>query len=223
MTGPDDTLRSSHSDLTTLIIFHSSCVFEDPIQVSDIRAVNISDSNMTLTWKSNNNESHASFTYKIYVAGGSDSINETVNETQAVIRGLSSSTLYNITVLPFLGQTAGIPGFLQVYTCKFSPCCVVCFAFLLLWQPLTKENWWKKLFMSARTSGWQAVLSLRVVRAGAEAEAREERGLLATFLPRAQLFSLSSPGPPAQIQYACLGLGMPTSVIIQGFFSQTWP
>lgn len=87
-----------------------------PIQVSDIRAVNISDSNMTLTWKSNNNESHASFTYKIYVVGGSNPINETVNETQAVIRGLSSSTLYNITVLPFLGQTSGIPGFLQVYT-----------------------------------------------------------------------------------------------------------
>nr|XP_034351168.1 receptor-type tyrosine-protein phosphatase eta isoform X2 [Arvicanthis niloticus] len=85
-------------------------------QVSDIRAMNICSSSMTLTWKSNYNGSHTAFAYKIHVAGGTDSINQTVNKTEATILGLSSSTLYNITVHPFLGQTEGIPGFLQVYT-----------------------------------------------------------------------------------------------------------
>lgn len=85
-------------------------------QVSDVRAVNVSASSMTLTWKSNYDGSRTSFVYKIHVTGGTFSINQTVNETEATILGLSSSTLYNITVHPFLGQTEGTPGFLQVYT-----------------------------------------------------------------------------------------------------------
>ena len=44
---------------------------------------------------------------------------------------------------------------------------------------------------------WQAVLSLRVVRVGAEAEAGEEHGLLASFLAPAQLVFLNNPGPNA--------------------------
>ncbi|EDL27484.1 protein tyrosine phosphatase, receptor type, J, isoform CRA_a [Mus musculus] len=85
-------------------------------QVSDVRAMNISASSMTLTWKSNYDGSRTSIVYKIHVAGGTHSVNQTVNKTEAIILGLSSSTLYNITVHPFLGQTEGTPGFLQVYT-----------------------------------------------------------------------------------------------------------
>lgn len=88
---------------------------------------------MTLTWKSNYDGSRTSIVYKIHVAGGTHSVNQTVNKTEAIILGLSSSTLYNITVHPFLGQTEGTPGFLQVYTCKFAPCYLVGFAFLLSW------------------------------------------------------------------------------------------
>ncbi|XP_051040261.1 receptor-type tyrosine-protein phosphatase eta [Phodopus roborovskii] len=85
-------------------------------QVSDIRAVNISATNMTLTWKSNYNGSSFPYTYKIHVAGGSSAINQTVNKTEAIIQGLTPSTLYNITVRPFLCLIEGTPGFLQVYT-----------------------------------------------------------------------------------------------------------
>ncbi|XP_057638025.1 receptor-type tyrosine-protein phosphatase eta [Chionomys nivalis] len=86
-------------------------------QVFDIRAVNISATNMTLTWKIKYNDgSSFPYTYKIHVAGGTNSINQTVNKTEAIIYGLSSSTLYNITVRPFLGHIEGTPGFLQVYT-----------------------------------------------------------------------------------------------------------
>ncbi|XP_036040156.1 receptor-type tyrosine-protein phosphatase eta [Onychomys torridus] len=85
-------------------------------QVFDIRAVNISATNMTLTWKSKYNGSSLPYTYMIHVAGGTDSTNQTVNETEALILGLSSSTLYSITVRPFLDHTEGTPGFLQVYT-----------------------------------------------------------------------------------------------------------
>ncbi|CAO2579937.1 Receptor-type tyrosine-protein phosphatase eta [Lemmus lemmus] len=85
-------------------------------QVFDIRAVNISATNMTLTWKIKYNESSFPYTYKIHVAGGTNSINQTVNKTEAIIHGLSSSTLYNITVHPFLDHIEGTPGFLQVYT-----------------------------------------------------------------------------------------------------------
>ncbi|XP_052038855.1 receptor-type tyrosine-protein phosphatase eta [Apodemus sylvaticus] len=86
------------------------------LEVSDIRAVNISFLSMTLTWKSNYDGSRTSLVYRIHVAGETSSINQTVNETEAIILGLSSSTLYNITVHPFLGQMEGRPGFLQVYT-----------------------------------------------------------------------------------------------------------
>uniref|UniRef100_A0A8C2QPF6 Receptor-type tyrosine-protein phosphatase eta n=1 Tax=Cricetulus griseus TaxID=10029 RepID=A0A8C2QPF6_CRIGR len=88
----------------------------DPIKVSDIRAVSISATNMTLTWKINNNESSFCYTYKIHVAGGSSAFNQTVNKTEAIIRGLTSSTLYNITICPFLGHDEGESDFLQVYT-----------------------------------------------------------------------------------------------------------
>nr|XP_048284373.1 receptor-type tyrosine-protein phosphatase eta isoform X2 [Myodes glareolus] len=86
-------------------------------QVFDIRAVNISATNMTLTWKIKYNDGLSfPYTYKIHVAGETNSLNQTVNKTEAVIHGLSSSTLYNITVRPFLGHIEGTPGFLQVYT-----------------------------------------------------------------------------------------------------------
>ncbi|XP_052579371.1 receptor-type tyrosine-protein phosphatase eta [Peromyscus californicus insignis] len=85
-------------------------------QVFDIRAVNISATNMTLTWKSKYNGSSLPYTYKIHVAGGTNSTNQTVSETEALILGLSSSTLYSITVRPFLSHIEGTPGFLRVYT-----------------------------------------------------------------------------------------------------------
>ncbi|XP_029424410.1 receptor-type tyrosine-protein phosphatase eta isoform X2 [Nannospalax galili] len=85
-------------------------------QVFDIRVVSISATNMTLTWKKMHNGSSSSYSYKIHVARGTDSINQTTSETQVVILGLSSSTLYNIAVRPFLGDIEGTPGFLQVYT-----------------------------------------------------------------------------------------------------------
>lgn len=129
---PIDTLFSfwlGHSDY-----FYSSCVFKDSSQVFDIRAVNISATNMTLTWKIKYNDGLSfPYTYKIHVAGETNSINQTVNKTEAIIHGLSSSTLYNITVRPFLGHIEGTPGFLQVYTCKFTPWYLVWFAFLLWW------------------------------------------------------------------------------------------
>ncbi|XP_061057747.1 receptor-type tyrosine-protein phosphatase eta [Eubalaena glacialis] len=86
-------------------------------QVFDIEVVNISATGLTLTWKINDNESSSVYTYKIQVAGETDSFSLTVDETRAVITPLSSSTLYNITVWPFLNDSSeGIPGFLQVYT-----------------------------------------------------------------------------------------------------------
>uniref|UniRef100_A0A8D2BB97 Receptor-type tyrosine-protein phosphatase eta n=1 Tax=Sciurus vulgaris TaxID=55149 RepID=A0A8D2BB97_SCIVU len=85
-------------------------------QVFDIHAMNISATSMTLTWKISYNGSSSAYTYKIQVTGEASSLNLTVSETHAVVSGLSSSTLYNITVWPFLGDAEGTPGFLQVYT-----------------------------------------------------------------------------------------------------------
>uniref|UniRef100_A0A8C4LWQ5 Receptor-type tyrosine-protein phosphatase eta n=1 Tax=Equus asinus asinus TaxID=83772 RepID=A0A8C4LWQ5_EQUAS len=86
-------------------------------QVFDIQVVNISATNMTLTWKINDNESSSVYMYEIQVATETSVLNVTVNETRALISQLSPSTLYNITVRPFLGNgSKGMPGFLQVYT-----------------------------------------------------------------------------------------------------------
>uniref|UniRef100_A0A2K6LZ37 protein-tyrosine-phosphatase n=1 Tax=Rhinopithecus bieti TaxID=61621 RepID=A0A2K6LZ37_RHIBE len=86
------------------------------IQVFDVTVVNISATSLTLTWKISDNESSSNYTYKIHVAGETDSLNLTVSEARAVISGLRSSTFYRITVYPFLGDTEGTPGFLQVHT-----------------------------------------------------------------------------------------------------------
>lgn len=99
---------------------------------------------MTLTWKIKYNDgSSFPYTYKIHVAGETNSINQTVNKTEAIIHGLSSSTLYNITVRPFLGHIEGTPGFLQVYTCKFTPWYLVWFAFsvVVVVNSVTRETW----------------------------------------------------------------------------------
>ncbi|KAL1786631.1 receptor-type tyrosine-protein phosphatase eta isoform X2 [Sigmodon hispidus] len=85
-------------------------------QVFDIRAVNISATNLTLIWKSKYNGSFFPYTYKIHVAGGIGSTNQIVKKTEVLITGLRSSTLYNVTVHPFLGHTEGTPGSLRVYT-----------------------------------------------------------------------------------------------------------
>ncbi|CAI9153547.1 unnamed protein product [Rangifer tarandus platyrhynchus] len=86
-------------------------------QVFDVKIVNISATSLTLTWKINDNESSSVYTYKIQVVGETSSFNLTVQETHAVITALSSSTLYNITVYPFLDDgSEGTPGFIQVYT-----------------------------------------------------------------------------------------------------------
>ncbi|EPY76998.1 receptor-type tyrosine-protein phosphatase eta [Camelus ferus] len=87
------------------------------IRVFDLQVVNISATSLTLTWKISDNESSSVYSYKIQVAGRTDSFNLTVSETHAVIAALSSSTLYNITVWPLLSDgSEGTPGFLQVYT-----------------------------------------------------------------------------------------------------------
>ena len=105
------------SDLAILVVVNSSCVFTDSSQVFDMKIVNISATSLTLTWKINDNESSSVYTYKIQVVGETNSFNLTVQETHAVITALSSSTLYNITVYPFLDDgSEGIPGFIQVYT-----------------------------------------------------------------------------------------------------------
>ncbi|XP_040836194.1 receptor-type tyrosine-protein phosphatase eta isoform X3 [Ochotona curzoniae] len=86
------------------------------IQVFDMEVANISATSMTLTWNVSHNGSYSAYTYTVHVASAMESFSVTVNDTRAVISGLSSSTLYNITVCPFLGDTAGTPGSLQVYT-----------------------------------------------------------------------------------------------------------
>ncbi|XP_054581684.1 receptor-type tyrosine-protein phosphatase eta [Eptesicus fuscus] len=86
-------------------------------QVFDMNATNITATSMILTWKINDSDSSSVYTYEIRIAGEPAYLNCT-NETRAVITRLNSSTLYNITVLPFLQDgSAGMPGFLQVYTC----------------------------------------------------------------------------------------------------------
>lgn len=122
MTCPDDSFSLSLPLwLGRLVIVNSSCVFADSSQVFDIQVVNISATNMTLTWKINDNESSSVYMYEIQVATETSVLNVTVNETRALISQLSPSTLYNITVRPFLGNCSkGMPGFLQVYTREFT-------------------------------------------------------------------------------------------------------
>uniref|UniRef100_A0A671ESC4 Receptor-type tyrosine-protein phosphatase eta n=1 Tax=Rhinolophus ferrumequinum TaxID=59479 RepID=A0A671ESC4_RHIFE len=91
--------------------------FSTCIQVLDVKAANIHATNMTLTWRINDTESSSAYTYKIEVAAETGFLNFSVNETRAFITPLNSSTLYNITVRPFLdGGSEGKHGFLQVYT-----------------------------------------------------------------------------------------------------------
>nr|XP_045004375.1 receptor-type tyrosine-protein phosphatase eta [Jaculus jaculus] len=85
-------------------------------QVFDIRVVNISASSMSLTWKVRYGGSSWAYTYEIHVDGGPASLILTASETRATISGLSSGTLYSITVRPFLGAAEGTPAFLQVCT-----------------------------------------------------------------------------------------------------------
>lgn len=78
---------------------------------------------MTLTWKINDNESSSLYTYEIQVAWLTDSFVCNVSDTWVNIPSLNSSTLYNITVRPFLGNgSEGVSGFLQVYTREFTHC-----------------------------------------------------------------------------------------------------
>nr|XP_054367886.1 receptor-type tyrosine-protein phosphatase eta isoform X2 [Mirounga angustirostris] len=86
-------------------------------QVFDVEIMNISATHMTLAWKINDNESSSLYTYEIQVAWPTDSFILNVSDTWVNIPSLNSSTLYNITVRPFLGNgSEGVSGFLQVYT-----------------------------------------------------------------------------------------------------------
>ncbi|XP_006896821.1 PREDICTED: receptor-type tyrosine-protein phosphatase eta [Elephantulus edwardii] len=86
-------------------------------QVFDIQVVNISATSMKLTWKIKNRVSTSIYTFKIQVVGETQSFNLTANETQVLIAGLTSSSLYNITMYPVQdGGSEGTPGSLQVYT-----------------------------------------------------------------------------------------------------------
>lgn len=116
------TVSLSLSGLAVLVIVNSSRVFAESSQVFDIESTNVTATSMILTWKINN-DSCSVYTYEIDVEPTSLNLNLTINETQAVITGLSSSTLYNITVRPLLQDgSAGIPGFLQVYTRECTHC-----------------------------------------------------------------------------------------------------
>uniref|UniRef100_A0A8C2VYX7 Receptor-type tyrosine-protein phosphatase eta n=1 Tax=Chinchilla lanigera TaxID=34839 RepID=A0A8C2VYX7_CHILA len=88
-------------------------------QVFNIKAVNVSATSLSLTWEMSHNGSSSAYTYEIHVAGDTESFDVSVNETSADIRGLNSSTLYNITVRPFLRGAEGTPGVVQVYTAPF--------------------------------------------------------------------------------------------------------
>ncbi|XP_023566388.1 receptor-type tyrosine-protein phosphatase eta [Octodon degus] len=88
-------------------------------QVSAIKAVNVSATSLSLTWNMSHSGSSSPYTYEIYVVGNTESLNVSANETWADIHGLNSSSLYNITVRPFLRGAEGTPGFLQVYTAPF--------------------------------------------------------------------------------------------------------
>ena len=78
---------------------------------------------MNLTWKINDNESSSLYSYEIQVAGETGSLNLSVNTKWVFITSLNSSTLYNITVRPFLANVSeGLPGFHQVYTREFTHC-----------------------------------------------------------------------------------------------------
>ncbi|XP_042639245.1 receptor-type tyrosine-protein phosphatase eta [Orycteropus afer afer] len=86
-------------------------------QVFGIRVVSINATSMNLTWEIRDTVPPSVYTYKIQVVGENQSFNFTANETHVVIPGLTSSTLYNITVRPLQDDGAeGTPGFLQVYT-----------------------------------------------------------------------------------------------------------
>lgn len=122
--------------LALLVVVNASCVFADSSQVFDIKVVNISATSLTLTWKINDHEPSSVYTYEIQVAGETDSFNLTVNETQAVLTPLRSSSLYNITVCPLLdGGSTGTPGFLQVYTRESTPALLTFHACLLCARP----------------------------------------------------------------------------------------
>lgn len=113
----------SLSGLAILVTVNFSCVFTEASQVFDIEVVNISATNMTLTWKINDDEASSVYTYVIQVAGAMDSFNLNTSETWVNIPSLKSSTLYNITVRPFLQNgSEGVSGFLQVYTREFTHC-----------------------------------------------------------------------------------------------------
>ncbi|KAM4845679.1 receptor-type tyrosine-protein phosphatase eta [Thomomys bottae] len=85
-------------------------------QVFDISVVAINYTSMNLTWKDKYKGSSSAYTYKVHVAGDTGVLNFTVSQKHLIIPGLHSSTLYNVTVCPFLEDMEGVPGFLQVYT-----------------------------------------------------------------------------------------------------------
>ncbi|XP_064144191.1 receptor-type tyrosine-protein phosphatase eta isoform X3 [Loxodonta africana] len=86
-------------------------------QVLGIRVVSINATSMNLTWEISDNVSSSDYTYQIQVVGETRSFNLTAHVTHVVIPGLTSSTLYNITVYPLQdGGSEGSPGFLQAYT-----------------------------------------------------------------------------------------------------------
>ncbi|XP_037694404.1 receptor-type tyrosine-protein phosphatase eta isoform X2 [Choloepus didactylus] len=86
-------------------------------QVVSVHVVSISATSMNLSWDVSDSIPSSVYTYKIQVLGKTDSFSLTVNESHAVITGLSSSTLYNITVRPLQDDgSEGLPYSLQVYT-----------------------------------------------------------------------------------------------------------
>ncbi|XP_006865196.1 PREDICTED: receptor-type tyrosine-protein phosphatase eta [Chrysochloris asiatica] len=86
-------------------------------EVFGIRVVSINATSMNLTWEIRSPVSFPLFIYRIQVVGENSSFSHTALEPHVVISGLTSSTLYNITVHPIQsGNAEGTPGFLQVYT-----------------------------------------------------------------------------------------------------------
>nr|XP_036874707.1 receptor-type tyrosine-protein phosphatase eta isoform X2 [Manis javanica] len=85
-------------------------------QTFDLKVVNISATIMALSWKMDSNKSCV-YIYNIQVTSKDSILDFNVSDTHAIISSLTSSTLYNITVYPFLvSGSGGMPEFLQVYT-----------------------------------------------------------------------------------------------------------
>ncbi|XP_028915875.1 receptor-type tyrosine-protein phosphatase eta [Ornithorhynchus anatinus] len=86
-------------------------------QIIHVQTVNVTASEVSLTWENKDNSSSA-YSYRILVEFGNEtSFNASYNLRRAVITGLNSSTLYKFTVYPQRqGFPEGLPNCTEAYT-----------------------------------------------------------------------------------------------------------